>query len=127
MHCVGATHSNKTSSAPPRVQSRVRGCPGKRSVPSTGAQEWWRDGRHSVVQACGRPDKDSRGCGVVFSALEKVDFLAEGAFSRGFMSSGNEEGLLGDMEGRGGHVQWRRGCTYRKTWRTLRGGPGLNV
>ena len=29
-------------------------------------------------------------------------------------------GLLGDVEGRGGHVQWRRGCTYRKTWRTHR-------
>lgn len=37
-------------------------------------------------------------------------------------------GLLGDMEGRGGHVQWRRGCTYRKTWRTLRElGLALNV
>lgn len=28
--------------------------------------------------------QDSRGRGVVFSALEKVDFLAQGAFSRGF-------------------------------------------
>ena len=59
-----------------QLQAGVRGCPGKRSVPSLELRvlEGWQ-----ALSSAGlwETRQDSRGCGVVFSALEKVDFLAE--------------------------------------------------